>query len=169
MSTDPITCQGQVQINTAISTGGGGESVSARLPNGPSPGTVWIIDALGAWFSDTVGPADTVSSSLSGFYIVPISAPLPEAVDSPFFINIQARGLALGHGRSPDDGIDLMLGMPAPSLNTFGWMAAPGLPVIIPAGYTVQAVISNSVAGGTGFTGAVTLIMTAQLRILQQR
>jgi hypothetical protein len=158
---DKIDCQGGIQINTQIASGGTGNySISARLPNGPKPNTIWAIDRCGAIFLDS-SQADSFSDNVCGLYIVPISAPLPDAQDNADTIVLAARGVPLfPHSFNAVIGFGYGSGT-----FQYGEMVAEGSSFIIPAGYTLQAVLT---ADGIAIVGVVTLNLFAQLRILQQ-
>ena len=93
---DLLTCQGGLQINTASVTGGAGnESLSVDLPNGPKPGTIWVVDYAGFLFQDD-STLDDFTNQASGIYMVPIGTPTPDSLDSfAGGVNIAARGLPL--------------------------------------------------------------------------
>lgn len=152
-----LICQGGVQVNTASVTGGG-ESVSVDLPNGPKPGTIWIVDVVGFIFTDT-SQLDDFPPQICGIYMVPISTPPPSGTDSDVSISIAARGLPLV---APPTTSTIGFGI---GTMVFGQLSATG-PFIIPAGYTVRAVLSCGT--GAPFAGEVQINLYAQLRILTQ-
>jgi hypothetical protein len=162
-----LICQGQIQINSANTNGGEGNvSVSVDLPNGPKPGTVWIIDAAGVLFSDNQVTADAFQPGWCGFYIVPVGLAKPDATDTFGSINLQARGLPLGPGFDPDSTSDFFTSFAVPG-NGYGFMTFKG-PVIIPAGFTLRAVLSGT-NGVAGLQGAIQMNLYAQLRTLNQQ
>lgn len=161
MSQQELICQGGIQVNQQVSVGGtGNESISARLPNGPKPQTIWAVDAASLTYSDT-SQLDTFSASTSGIYLVPINNPTPDNVDTDTFLSMINRGVLLTN-LIPDVVFSEGIGT-----SQFGQITMAISPVLVPAGYTLMAVLSNE--AGTPIVGVVTLILNAQLRILQQQ
>jgi hypothetical protein len=159
LTPDPLYCQGGVQINVQIKTGTGTESVSADLPNGPKPGTVWAVDACGMLFFDS--NPETYPAPICGIYMVPIGTPIPEETDTNTTINIASRGLPIALNNQSN--VSLGFGLAG---GASGQISYQGPSFIVPAGYTLRAILSCGT--GANFTGNITLKLFAQLRILKQ-
>jgi hypothetical protein len=162
-----LICQGGIQINQNTGEGTGVVSVSVDLPNGPKPGTVWLVDAVGALWADlnSVG-LDAPQPSWSGIYMVPVGSNPPS--DSIGNINLNSRGLPLCSGGDNNNVPAFFTFFPGPPNNGYGVMAAKG-PFIVPAGYTLRAVVSGTDGGVNPMSGQIQLNIYAQLRILQQQ
>lgn len=160
-----LICQGGIQVNSANSnTGPGATSVFVDLPNGPKPGTVWAVDSFGCIFSALNGASlQAVQSPWSNIYLVPISASTP-ANDSFGNLDLSARGTPL----CQFDNLNNLFTSFSPAAG-YGFMAGKG-PLIVPAGFTLRAIVSGT--NGTGlapFDADFLLLLFAQLRILDQQ
>lgn len=150
-----LICQGGVQINSAVANGGGAVSISVDLPNGPKPGTIWVIDQ--ATCMALLSPGGGTFDVLCEIDIVPIGAPTPDATDTLDSVSLSARGVNMHLSGAANNPFGVGY-----NLNTYVTFSGKG-PVIVPAGYTLRGIVATELglAGGT-------IMLIAQLRILQQ-
>jgi hypothetical protein len=155
-----IDCQGQIQVSSNTVNGGGTQSVSADLPQGPPPGKIWYVDAAGFIMLDANG-ADAFSSLTAGLYLVPVSAPSADSTDSGNGLSLASRGVPLTQTYQE---FNFAEGIGAGQM--YGQMAASH-PFIVPSGFTVRAIVSSQLA--TPIAGPCQLTVFAQIRILNQQ
>jgi hypothetical protein len=156
MSQDLLTCQGGVQINTAIKTGGGPVTISVDLPNGPKPGTIWVVDL--ATVLAFLGVGDGTFAGLCEIDVVPIGTPIPDSLDTLDAPALNARGPNMF--MTPGGQVGMVVGYNNGSYVNFSGRG----PVIVPAGYTLRGIVASEV----GMATESMIQITAQLRILNQ-
>lgn len=132
--------------------------ISLDIPQGPLPGTYWILEYIAALLADPTG-AGGPDLILSGFCVVPINqSPITDPANTGTAVaDLPNRGIFL----LPTAATEF-----AGGAITYLTMSLVGLKIVIPYGYTIRAVATSTYDAATPFGIGTVMSMGGLVRVI---